>query len=432
MTLPQLLSRVALAFGIGLLIGLERGWHSREVRSGGRTAGVRTFAISGLLGGIVAALARGDADSLGIGGAVLLGSTFLTYAAVVASFARDENRAMNKFSATTTVAALLTFMLGAYSILGDVRVAGACGVATAGILVIRETLHEWVAKLTLAELESGLVLLAMTFIALPIMPDRSIGPFGGVNPRVIWIIAIVLATVSFAGYVAVQLLGERRGILVAAACGGLVSSTAVTLANAKRADAGEGGPHLLAAAAALATAISLARVLGIIVVLQPPLIATVAPMLLAGSGVTAALSIGIIRLRGSDERAPVVLRNPFRLISVIGMAAVIAVLVLAGRMVHAHFGALGSIAGAATMGLADVDAMTVSITSLVPGSLSNEAAAYAILAGVAANSLTKVVLGFLFARGWFAWDLAAVSALGIASSWLALIATLAIATPELR
>ena len=101
-----------------------------------------------------------------------------------------------------------------------------------------------------------MVLLAMTFIALPIVPNDPIGPFGGVNPREVWVIAIALACVSFTGYAAVKYLGASRGVLVAAALGGLVSSTAVTIANARRAAAGEGSSRLLAAGVAIATSIS--------------------------------------------------------------------------------------------------------------------------------------------------------------------------------
>ena len=104
----------------------------------------------------------------------------------------------------------------------------AAAVATAALLALREKLHGWVTALTWPELRSGLVLLAMTFIALPLVPDDPVGPFGGVNPREIWLIAIVLAGVSFLGYAAVKYFGARHGVLLAAAAGGLVSSTAVT------------------------------------------------------------------------------------------------------------------------------------------------------------------------------------------------------------
>jgi hypothetical protein len=115
MDFEPLLSRVALAFGIGLLIGIERGWHTRDASPGSRAAGVRTFTISGLLGGIVAAVAQGLGGALSIGGAILLGTAFKAYAGVITTFIRDKNRAGGMFSATTTIAALLTFMLGAYA-----------------------------------------------------------------------------------------------------------------------------------------------------------------------------------------------------------------------------------------------------------------------------------------------------------------------------
>ncbi len=136
----------------------------------------------------------------------------------------------------------------------------------------------------------------MTFIALPLVPDDPVGPFGGVNPREIWLIAIVLAGVSFLGYAAVKYFGERHGVLLAAAAGGLVSSTAVTLANARRAAAGEGSPHLLAAGVSLATAVSFVRVLAIVAraasracwsLLAPPL------------GAATVVAVGLARRSGS-------------------------------------------------------------------------------------------------------------------------------------
>ena len=176
MDLEEVLSRIALAFGIGLLIGLERGWTSRDVEPGSRAAGVRTFAITGLLGGIVGALGRGQGEFLGDAGAILVGLAFAAFAAVITVFSRDENKAAGKHSATSAVAALLTFVLGAYAVVGNIHVAAGSAVAATGVLALREGLHGWVAQITRQELQSGLVLLAMTFIALPVMPDRRYGP----------------------------------------------------------------------------------------------------------------------------------------------------------------------------------------------------------------------------------------------------------------
>lgn len=429
MDFEELLLRVALSFGIGLLIGLERGWHTREARPGSRTAGVRTFAISGLTGGIVGALARGVSSPVGeltTAGSILLGSSFLAYAVVMAAFSRDENRATGTFSATTTIAALLTFLLGTYALFGDVRVAAAAAVATTGILIVREALHGWVAKITLAEFESGLVLLAMTCIALPMLPDRTVGPFGGINVRAVWLTAIVLAVVSFAGYVSVKLLGERRGSLLAAAMGGLVSSTAVTLASARRAAAGEGSPRILAGGAILATAISFARVAAIVWALQPGLVSLVLPALLVAASVAAALAIASVRLAAPrDAPQPVIaLRNPFGFWYVVGAAASIGVLIMIGRLLYDQFGAGGAIAGAGTMGLFDVDAMTVSMTRLVPQRLDASTATYAILVGVAANTVSKAFIAAVIGRRSFAIRIAAASLVSIAAGYGTLWLTL--------
>lgn len=419
MEIEELLSRVALALGIGLLIGLERGWRSRDARAGGRTAGVRTFAITGLLGGIVAAVARGANSELSTTGGVLLGAAFIAYAAVIAIFHRDENQATNTFSATTTVAALLTYMLGAYALLGDVRVAAAAAVAAAGILIVREELHQWITKITLAELESALVLLAMTFIALPVMPNRAIDSLGGINPREIWLIAIVLASVSFAGYVAVKLYGESRGILIAAAAGGLVSSTAVTFAYAKRARAHEGTPRLLAAGAALSTAVSFVRVAAIVTAIKPALSLSLGPALVAGAAVAAGFAFITIFFRKDDDKynAAVEFKNPFGFWSVIGVAVSMAVLIVLGRMIQERFGAAGAVFGAAAMGLFDVDAMTIAMSRLVPEALSPHAGSIAILVGVASNTLSKMGIAATIGRASFAAQYAGISALCIVAGW---------------
>jgi uncharacterized membrane protein (DUF4010 family) len=208
---------------------------------------------------------------------------------------------------------MLTFALGAYALLGDLRIAVGAAVAAAGLLAFREELHGWVEKITWPELRSGLVLLAMTFLGLPILPDNAIGPFGGVNPREVWIIAIVLAGVSFLGYAAVKYFGERRGLLLAAAAGALASSTAVTVANARHAAAGEGSPRLLAAGVAVASAIMFLRVAAIVAALKPGLLMLIAPTLLATTLVASGFAISWVYWpkTGTPDYQIVDFRNPF-------------------------------------------------------------------------------------------------------------------------
>src|SRR5262249_30193253 len=143
--------------------------------------------------------------------------------------------------------------------------------------------HGWVEQITWPELRSAVVLLAMTLIGLPILPDTPLGPFGGVNLREVWLIAIVLASVSFLGYAAVEYFRARRRVLLAAGAGGVASPTAVTITNARRAGAREGSPRLLAAGVAIASAVMFLRVIGIVAALKPDLLVLVAPALIAAA-----------------------------------------------------------------------------------------------------------------------------------------------------
>lgn len=422
------LSRIALALGIGLLIGLERGWRTRDASSGSRTAGIRTFAISGLMGGVVGAVVERLGGAESAGGGIAFGLAFAAYAAVIAAFSRDENRAEKTFSATTAIAGMLTFALGVYALLGDVRIAAAAAVAAALLLAAREQLHGWVERITWIELRSGLVLLTMTFIALPILPDDPIGPYGGVNPREVWIIAIVLACVSFLGYAAVRYLGARHGVLLAAAAGGLASSTAVTLANAQRARAGEGSPRLLAGGAALATAISFLRVLAIVAAFRPSLLSLIAPALLcavAVAGGSAVVAVYGVKRTAKGEPAPP-FRNPFDFWPVVGFAALLAVTMVAARAASEIFGAAGAVLGAALVGLADVDSVTVSITHLGTETLTDGGAVIAILVAAASNTLSKLVMGAGIGRGAFAVALATMSLGCLLAGGLALWVTFAV------
>jgi len=428
MDLEQILSRLAVALGIGLLVGLERGWKTRDVTPGSRAAGIRTFALAGLLGGLVAALARATGSAEGAG--LVLGLSFAIYAGIAAVFERDANRAADSYSATTIVAALLTFVLGAYAMLGDMRAAAAAAVAATLILAAREEIHGWVARITWSELSSALVLLAMTFIVLPVLPDTPIGPAGGVNPREVWLIAIVLAGVSFIGYGAVKLFGAERGVLLASFAGGLVSSTAVTLSSARRAKAGEGTPRLLAAGVAVATAVSFLRVIAIVAAIKPVLLAIVAPPLAAAFVVAVAYALMSVSWQQPDivgGRAE--FGNPFSFWPVVGFALFLGVVILLGRTVSETFGANGAFVGAAAVGLADVDSISVAMARLAPSPLSELQAGGAILVAVLSNMLSKLAIAAVIERGRFAMQTAVMTVLCWLAGAAALWATLAFAGP---
>jgi uncharacterized membrane protein (DUF4010 family) len=264
----------------------------------------------------------------------------------------------------------------------------------------------------------------MSFIALPVLPNEPVGPFGGVNPREVWIIAIVLAAVSFLGYAAVKYFGARRGLLLAAAAGGLASSTAVTIANARCAAAGEGEPRLLAAGVAVASAVMFLRVAGLVTALKPDLLMRVAPALAVAMLVALAFALVWMFWQQGDrsQYRSAQFRNPFDFLTVVGFALFLALIIVLGRAVGETFGATGAVAGAVVVGLADVDAVTVSMLRLTPGTLTGAQASLAILAAVASDTVSKIAIGAAIGRGWFAADLAALAAGclagGAAALWL--------------
>ena len=353
------------------------------------------------------ALAAGGPGN--IGGSIVIGLGFAAFVAAITLFSRDENLAQQNFSATTAIAAMLTFALGVYAMVGDVRLAAAAAVAATVLLALRENIHGWVENITWPELRSALVLLAMSFIALPVIPNDPIGPFGGVNPRDVWLTAIVLAGISFLGYGAVKYLGAQHGVLIAAAAGALASSTAVAVTNANRAAAGEGEPRLLAAGVSLANAVSWMRVMAILAVLKPTLLAIVALPLAAAALVAAGYALLSVYWRGRrDGREPVMkLRNPFGFWSVVGFALVLVVIILLVRLLGQTLGAAGVLAGAGLLGLGDVDAVTVSMAQL--NTVGAEIASYAVLVAVASNTMSKLMIAAVVGRGRFAIEVVAVS-----------------------
>lgn len=411
MDIADLSARLAVALGVGLLVGLERGWERRGDARGSRTAGVRTFALSGGLGGVLGALSQ--AEGSGAGAGWLLGLGFAAFSVILALFVREENRAAGSFSATTAVAGMATFALGAYAVVGDIRIAAAGAVVAASLLALREGLHRLVAAITWDELRAGLMLLAMTFVALPLLPDGDIGPFGGINLREIWLIAIVLAAVSFCGYVAVKHVGESRGTLLAAAAGGLVSSTAIMISYARRAATGE--PRLLAAGVSLATAVSLVRTMAIVAALDRAVAAVVAVPLLAAALAAAGFAFATRGIGSDEARRAEPLRNPFELRIVLGFALLLAALEMLARFLTGAFGAGGAISAAVIAGAGDVDAATVAVTHLAGTAVGVNEAALAVLAAVVSNNVAKLVFGVVVGGRRFArWTGAAVLAAALA------------------
>lgn len=426
----ELFQRLSVALAIGLLIGLERGWQDRGEKEGGRSAGLRTHALGGLLGGTWGLLARGgEAASLAPGGAFALGAAFVAFSVVIAVYRFRETAAEGSFGVTTVVAAMMAFSLGAYAAIGDLDVAAAAGVAVTALLALKRVLHDWLQRLTWIELRSALVLAAMTFVALPVLPNREVAALGGLDPYEIWLMTILIAAISFAGYIAVKLIGHEKGAIVTGIAAGLVSSTAATLTLARRA---REQPELagLFTAGALSSGITmLARVVVVVAVLAPTLVATLLPPLLAGGAVLAAVATLLIRrhAKSAESTGAIDLHNPFDLRTVLVFGAILAAIMLATKLIAGKFGDSGLLALAVISGIGDVDAMTLAMARQAGADVAVALAVQVILTVVAVNTLSKAALAWS-AGGravGLAMTLASIGAIAAGVATLALVGGLA-------
>ncbi len=382
--MESLIAKLGLALAIGLLVGLERGWRERDAPDGTRTAGIRTYAITGLLGGLFATLARSlEAPSVLIAGLFAFTAVFAWYKSREAVHDAD-------FSVTGVVAGLGVFVLGAMAVVGDHRAAAAGGAALAVLLASRDLLHGLLRRLSWIELRAALVLAVMTAIILPLLPAQAIDPWGGFNPQQVWLFTVLTAAISFLGYIAVRALGTTRGVLVGGLAGAVVSSTAVTVALARTAAAGA-NPWPLAGAATFAAAVSVLRVTGIVAIVAPSVLGVAGLAILAavaGFAACGALYLTRGHLAGDGETLP---RNPFELGSLLAFAVLFAVVstISAAASVGSS---RGMVATSAISGVFDVDVAVLSALRLLGSSADIEAVGHAVLIALATNAAGRLVV----------------------------------------
>jgi uncharacterized membrane protein (DUF4010 family) len=415
----ELFQRLGLALAIGLLVGIERGWRGRDEAEGARAAGVRTYALSGLLGGIAGELGR----TLGGWAFATLG---LAFAGAFVVFKLREQQEEADYSVTAVVAALLVFALGAYAVVGDWRAAAAAAVVMTALLAFKGVLHDWLKRLTWPELRSALILLAMSFVALPLLPDQRFGPYGAFNPYELWMLTIAIAGISFLAYAVIRLFGPTTGVVLAAVAGAMISSTAVTLFLARRnREAAGSGALALAGAGVLAGGVMAAR-MGIVAgVLAPAVLVKAAPAL--GTFLVASAAVGLLAVWRGDHAAAKAAeppaKSPFDLGVVIKFALLLGVVMAAARILSAVYGQNGVMVLAAVAGLADVDAVTLAVSQMsATKGLDPGLAANAILLAGAVDSVSKAAIATIVGGpkfgGWFAAGTAIAAAFAGVALWM--------------
>ncbi len=383
------LATAALA---GAVVGLERQWSGHAHGPAARFAGIRTFTLLGLIGGIAGGLLEDGSPALA---AVLVGGAA---ALVVAAYVRASRTDVD---GTTEAAALVVLAAGTLAGSGQLGLASGLAAVTGLLLVEKSRLHAFAARLDGVDLRAGIRFAAMALVVLPLVPVGPFGPAPGVRPRELWALVLFFSGLSFAGHVARKAVGATHGLSMAGALGGLISSTNVTLTFA-RASREPGAPSRALGVGTLAANLLLfPRVLAATAVLNWPLAVALLPVMVPPFAVLAAITAwGVWRTPPQTGTTPAS-ANPLRVGAALQMAVLFQVVLYIVDAAQAWFGQAGLLTSAAALGLTDVDALTVTMARGLGTRAGIDEAAQAIAVGILANTLLKASVAVVIGRGVF-------------------------------
>ncbi|HKT86461.1 MAG TPA: MgtC/SapB family protein [Novosphingobium sp.] len=385
----------AMGLALGLLVGIQRGWALRDWAAGSRFAGIRTFALIGLAGSVAGVLNAGapaPAVTLLVAVCVL----------VVLGYER-ATRVGERIDGTSGVVALLTLASGFLAGSGEQLLGTAVAVVMVLLLAMRTQLHGWISRLSEKEVLSIARFALIALVILPLLPDRSFGPYLAWNPRKLWLIVVLVCGFSFAGYFAARVLGPRRGIIATAAAGSLVSSTAVTASLATKMKEGAGGTTLLAAGISAASVVMFLRVLALVAVLAPMALAALARLVAPGILVSLAFTVWYLRRAGKEGGGKagheVEMRNPFDIGPAVLLTLMVMAMTVGARWVLERYGGQGLSVVLAISGTVDVDSAIITLGNLPERTLDPETAGLVLAVPVVLNTAFKAFIA-VSVGGW--------------------------------
>lgn len=406
-----------IALSIGLLIGIERGWSGRLEDEGDRVAGIRTFSLVGLLGGVWTEVSRFVNEW--ILAVAFLALTALVISSYVIKATVEEE---SDLGITTEVALLLTFTLSSWAAFGYHVYALGATVIVITLLSLKPTLHRWLDKIEVKEIYAGIKLLIITVILLPLLPNKGYGPWEAINPHWIWWMVVLISGLSFIGYILIKYLGEDKGTMLTAITGGLASSTAVTLSLAQFAKQQKKiASGIFIAGVLVASSIMFVRVGIEVAIVNTALLyplwipLTTMLMLTLGSG----FWLWQKHLQLEDDQPPIELKNPLQFFTALQFGLLLGVILLLTTAMEKWYGDQGIYLLALFSGLMDVDAITLSLSRMAEDGTDAGVATLGILIAVITNTLVKAGL-FFFWAGYekskqLIWFIVIISAIGAIS-----------------
>lgn len=385
-----------VALFIGALIGIERE-QRRSAEPERSFGGVRTHILLALVGGASAWMSR-ELQATWIF-AVALASVG---AVAVASYVRHGSEPGDAPGITSEIAAIAVFLLGGMVVVGDAALAVALAVAVSAVLAFKQPLHGLVARIGTQDLLAGIKLLSATFIVLPLLPREPVDPWGAINLYQLWLLVVITSGLSMVGYVAMRWLGVARGTAVTGLAGGLVSSTATTLSFARDSRMAGASASGLAESSGilLAWTVMFVRVAVLLAIVHPALLQVAGTPLAVMGATTAAFALAFYRggqpSGASDDSGGRPMRNPFRLGEALKFGLLFAGILLAVKLAQRHLPDTGLYLVAALAGLADVDAITLSIAGSAATAPALAPLAVAVCVATVSNTLVKCAVVMLF------------------------------------
>ncbi len=388
---PPLLA-LTTALGAGLLVGLV--YERRKAEDPSLIAGLRSHTLAALIGVV----------SLWLGLPVFAIAVLLTGAFVALGYYRTS---VADPGVTSELALVLSCLIGGLA-LQSPATAGGLAVLTAILVFAKSRLHRLSRELiSNREVADGLVLLAFALIVLPLLPDRTVDPWGLLNPATVWKLAVLVMAISALGHVALRLVGTRWGLPVAGFFSGYVSSTAATAGFGKQAQA---QPALLPSAVGatmLANLASLSLFVPILLAVSPALLSEVRWILLAAAAV---LALGAaFGLRGDRPAGapPTAETRMFRIGHALGFAAMITAVMVVSKLLGQWLGPGGALAATMLAATAELHSATAGVANLFrDGVLDADYARWAVVGLIAASSLAKSLVAFASGGKAFGWRIA--------------------------
>jgi uncharacterized membrane protein (DUF4010 family) len=387
-----------IAILIGALIGIERE-KRRDTES--TVGGIRTFVLLSMLGA-----AGGHLSARFQSPWPLLIVLILAGATLVAGFLMDAEERKGPIGLITELAAVVVTLLGGLAMLDQEALAVCLGIVVAALLAYKKPLHGLIDKIGWDDIFAGLRLLIASFIVLPLLPDRTIDPWQALNPRALWLLVVLISALSMVGYVATRWLGPGRGAIVTGTTGGLVSSTAATLAFSRQSQTVSGAAaRLLAIGTLTSWTVMFARILVVAFAIYPAFVRHLSISMIA-MGVASLASVGFLYWqhvqsraaadKGDTASADIPVSTPFSLTQAVKFGLLYAAILLLVKIIGGLELREGLYLVAALAGSTDVDAITLSMTQYARDSGAARIATVSIIIAALSNTAVKAAMaGFI-------------------------------------